>query len=234
MMAHPLDGASAHVAHAEKLLRDLVPLVKAVEREYKESLFAKYDKQTDNITLGIKRPRPLPFDIALIVSHVIHDLRCALDYIVYELARHDSGQIQEDTQFVIQDKACVFAKQVKRRLKGLSPGHVAAIEQLQPYNGVEWTKTIREISNPDKHRQLWALDRDFFADIVAIRDDHGTLMPECDLILSAVGDAGFDVKVKFGHTITVKFEDGLPVVETLQALQAQVASAVESFKPEFE
>jgi hypothetical protein len=39
-------------------------------------------------------------------------------------------------------------------LKRLSAAHVAAIEKLKPYNGVDWTKWLVIVSNPDKHRHL--------------------------------------------------------------------------------
>jgi hypothetical protein len=85
--------------------------------------------------------------------------------IVFELARHDSGGIEQDgTQFIIEDVKSDplkpnrgFDARSKRHLRGLNQAHIDAIESFQPYRGVEWTKTLRDISNPDKHRKLTLL-----------------------------------------------------------------------------
>jgi hypothetical protein len=49
-------------------------------------------------------------------------------------------------------------------LKGINPLHMAAIERLQPYKGCGWTKMLRDLSNPDKHRQF--VNMQFVADII--------------------------------------------------------------------
>jgi hypothetical protein len=38
-------------------------------------------------------------------------------------------------------------------LRGVNDPHVRTIESLQPYRGVAWTATLRDLSNPDKHRE---------------------------------------------------------------------------------
>jgi hypothetical protein len=74
-----------------------------------------------------------------------------------KLARLDTGKPQDGTQFPIEDKPKAFKHRQKRgSLKGLNERHVAKIEALQPYNGCDWTKTLRDISNPDKHRNITA------------------------------------------------------------------------------
>ncbi len=232
-MAHPLDGAFARVRRAEKHLRELVCGVEAFQRQHKEFMVAEYDKGTDQIRVSFKRPPVVPVELSLIASDIIHNLRSALDYIIYELARHDSGVIQEGTQFLIEDAAESFAKRSKGYLKGLNPKHVAAVQSLQPYKGVQWTKILRDISNPDKHRELIGIDRDWLTDSIIMRDDHGTLLKDPDVILRTVGDAGFNVSVKFHQAISVKFPNGLPVAQTLDGLKSQIADTVEAFKPEF-
>ena len=91
-------------------------------------------------------PEPSPI-LPLAVSDAIHNLRAALDYLVYELALHDSRAVQEGTQLPLE---CVksgkapggndigFDAVKSRFLKGVSTDHREAIERLQPYNGVEW------------------------------------------------------------------------------------------------
>ena len=45
----------------------------------------------------------------ILVGETVYNLRAALDYLVYELAILDSGQIQEYTQFPIEDRELFIA-----------------------------------------------------------------------------------------------------------------------------
>src|SRR5262245_2994099 len=54
-----------------------------------------------------------------------------------------------------------WGQRIIRRLTRLPNGGTAAIEALQPYNGCNWTKALRDISNPDKHRNITS----FFGDM---------------------------------------------------------------------
>ena len=43
----------------------------------------------------------------------------------------------------------------------------------------------------------------------------------------------YDIHVERKYTISITFSDGLPVIETLDAMKSQIARTVEMFKPEF-
>ena len=91
----------------------------------------------------------------VLIGEIFYNLRCASDYLVFELAKLDSGMEQNGTQFPIVDTKKDFEGRVKGPwLRGIKTAHVAEIERLQPYNGCTWTKRLRECSNPDKHRHL--------------------------------------------------------------------------------
>jgi hypothetical protein len=74
----------------------------------------------------------MPFLIAVLVGEICYNLRSALDYLVYGLARRDSGSIQKGTQFPIVDKKEQFVGNQTKRLAGLNSTHVEAIARLQP------------------------------------------------------------------------------------------------------
>jgi hypothetical protein len=169
--------------------------------------------------------------IGVLIGEICYNLRSALDYLVFELAKHDSGIAQDGTQFPIEDKRKNFKSRKKTWLKGINLGHIAAIERLQPYNGCDWTKALRELSNRDKHREFAQIDGDFAADAYSIGN------PKFDRLTSAVRRTvhpiygEMDVKVDF--TSRIFFADGTPIVETLEKVKLQVADTLAAFQAEF-
>lgn len=119
-----------------------------------------------------------------------------------------------------------------RPAKGVNPTHVAAIERLQPFNGCNWTKRLRDISNPDKHRELvqhlgesrihfwagWDTDLDRIHDAALRQATHPT--------------RGV-VEMKVHVAINVTFSDGSPVIETIQEIKRGVRQTLTDFNPEF-
>src|SRR5204863_4438007 len=111
---------------------------------------------------------------------MIYNLRAALDYVVFEPARFDSGQTQNGTQFPIEDKPEGFKGRQKTYLKGLTDPHVALVEEYQPCQGCNWTATLRDLSNPDKHRELHLLLSQLH-DEIEVATGHGFSAEELDL-----------------------------------------------------
>src|SRR5690349_913881 len=166
MQQHPLYGAQLRVERADKHLAEAQSLISGFSARCREHVVPKDDGRGSVYPALPTRP-DLPVTLPLAVSDAIHNMRAALDYIVFELASHDSGQIQDGTQFLIEDVKSDpanprrgFDGRKNRCLKGLSSAHVDMVESLQPYKGVEWTKTLRDISNPDKHRMLTVIADD--------------------------------------------------------------------------
>jgi hypothetical protein len=62
-------------------------------------------------------------------------LVAALDYLIFVLAKSDSGVEQDGTQFPVCKRKEFFDRGRKTMLKGMSDEHVALIERLQPYKG---------------------------------------------------------------------------------------------------
>ena len=140
------------------------------------------------------------------ITEIVEHLRATLDYLVYEVALHDSGDVQRGTQFVISDSADDFNRQTNRRLKGLSRNSIHIVEQYQPYRfpPLRW---LRELSNTSKHQHLHIVG--------AAR---GIL----------VGPPGFSAAIGY-----VAFADGSPVLETLDELRFAVQSIVDRFNDAF-
>jgi hypothetical protein len=177
----------------------------------------------------------VPLVFSVLVGEICYNLRAAMDYLVYELAILDSGSIVDGTQFPIEGKKKGFAfRQNGGWLNGLNSPHVAAIEALQPYRGCDWTKILRDLSNPDKHRRLHYNQGDFMLEVYPAADRlrflnlPGTVSSARDPV------TGKEVHVQINLTLDIQFSDGTPVIQTLQKIQAGVADTLEAFKPEFE
>lgn len=237
-MTHPLNGATLRFNRANRHFTEAETLVKGWGDSCKDSV----TRNTDGTHRMGKWPA-LPDALPLAVSDAIHNLRAALDYIVFELARLDSGQDDPDgTQFIIEDVKSDpenprrgFDPRSRQYLKWLSPAHVIAIEHLQPYKGVHWTKTLRDISNPDKHRRLM-LPSTFGRKLDAlIHHDRPDGRFEGDPIWTPEGPgiSRFDMEIDAQNTIAIGLPDPVPLIPTLRTIQVGVHGTIEAFKPEF-
>jgi len=213
---HPLDHAVARVNRAQEHLADLIRRLSGLAFEP-----------------GLRKPqieRDLMFSI--LVGEVCYNLRAALDYLVFELAKLDSGAEQEQTQFPIADDAGKFKEQ-SQRLKGLKRTHVKAIESLQPYNhGCEWTRRLRDWSNPDKHRTLARVQTKHELRVHAVDREHlreFENMPGATFI--EVKGTGVYAKLELHNDL--QFADGSTVIQPLEEILTHVAGTLEQFRNHF-
>lgn len=225
---HPLDGAYERVngawEHLDALKPDISSFAKTVADkvtlDYKKEVVQVGDRKIEAPVGTATAPGnvPAPPKLGRLISETIQNLRIALDYLIYELACFDSKRIVDNTQFVIVDSEEQFRKNLWH-LSGLSGLHIEMVQRLQPYAGCDWTKLLRDLSNPDKHRQFTV----FKHPIVFRLDSRNT-----EAIL-----AGKQVDVDSYTSIQITFNDGPPVVEGLEQLVLDVTHALDIFKPEF-
>lgn len=99
---------------------------------------------------------------AVITSDCFHNLRSALDYLIYAVAIQESSMNPppdcEKLQFPITDSSAIFENS-RWRIKSLSPGMQTALETVQPYNRPHPSlppllSILRDFDNSDKHRLL--------------------------------------------------------------------------------
>jgi len=226
---HPLDGAYERINGARENLDTLKPLIKdftqvvadGVSLDYKEG-FVNIKGERRRVPIGTASAQinqPAPLKVSRLIGYVVQDLRSALDYLVYELARFISKAVVDKTQFVIVDSEEEFRRN-KWHLRGLTGEHITEFEGLQPYKGCQWTGMLRDLSNPDKHRHLLAIK----SPVVIRIDPRNT-----EEIL-----AGRPVDVDSYASILIAFGDGTPVIEGLEQLVLDVAHILDGFKPEFQ
>ena len=105
-----------------------------------------------------------PFDrLSLVSGDCVHNLRGALDTLIYAAAIRDSGinppPNAKALQFPITDDSVAFAGEQKRRLAPLSARTQTRVERAQPYNRPHAVlppllRVLADFDNIDKHRLL--------------------------------------------------------------------------------
>jgi hypothetical protein len=231
-MAHPLDNAFKRIERAGKHLSDLDAEIAEYRRFKNESalMHLSNDKEGNVRPLGaaVFDYDPTP-DLSILVGEIAHNLRSALDYLIYELARLDSGQTQSRTQFPIESTPQGFNGRRNTFLKGISASHTMEIEALQPYKGCGWTKTLAEISNQDKHRELVMIATPSVVRWHLESERPQNLEPGAKIHRAPQAD-GTEAYVAVDFVVRVEFSDGAPVYETLQALKQNVVDTLTHLK----
>lgn len=183
-MTHPLDGPEFKVRCAEREIECLSRLEDAFRKDADYNIIrAEHNPKTgDDVYRVLVNVLPPP-DLGVLVGEIAHNLRSALDGLIYQLAclNPAAGDTPTGTQFPIflsgTPSGCKRRLAKGRRSKTmcgdtrhfnclgmkfidlLLPKHQAAIEMLQPYKrGGGGTSNllylISEINNADKHRLL--------------------------------------------------------------------------------
>jgi hypothetical protein len=155
MIPHMLNPCFERVVRAEEHLADLRHRLEDLFRRQENSIICQFDPNPPYILKATAPDYPMPpMRVGVLIGEICYNLRSALDYLIFELARHDSGSAQNGTQFPIEDTKRGFKSREKTWLKGINLSHIAAIETLQPYRECDWTKALRDLSNRDKHREF--------------------------------------------------------------------------------
>jgi hypothetical protein len=178
-MAHPLDGADTRVARArehfelvEREWNALPPDAKAI------TLGSEYKSDTQKIEVKIASVPAIDQRWSLELSECLFNLRCALNYLTWELAKWNlakKGETREpsrQTQYPLTTAEDQFPD---RQVKDLHSNHVTIIKWLQPYSPLYMTQftgpillganpeglanqhpalRLQELDNADKHRLL--------------------------------------------------------------------------------
>lgn len=172
--------------------------------------------------------------IPILIGEIIYNLGSALDYLVFKLAKLDSGGEKEGTQFPIVNAQKDWPSNVGRLLQGVNAAHVAAIERLQPYKGCDRARRLRGISNPDKHRHLVETGGDLAFHVhssLVVSDLSHCCGYERTAPHPIPGQPPVKVKVYFSRDVT--YCDGVPIIDTIKQVKVAVADTFDAFKPEF-
>lgn len=180
---HPLNGAWAKVARAERHLEELKADI-ARSPNYVDfvGFTQKFNADTSTIEITLKVPE-LPLVWSLMAADFAHNLRCALNYLVWELsiwnlrrqgiARDPDGKTQFPIRTVAPTKK--NPSPVVASLPDVYCEHVERIQALQPHGAAHllqfpedwlrnipldkltrssWLAKLARLTNDDKHRTL--------------------------------------------------------------------------------
>lgn len=128
----------------------------------------EYDPQTDTHFFRAHHDAPTPDALSAPLGEFFYNVRCALDYIVYELITLADNPVSARNAFPIYTTCSRYRDEAPRKIKGVSPETVAVFKQLQPFYGPNsnpldpaWRDPEREplavlqrLNDRDKHRTL--------------------------------------------------------------------------------
>lgn len=106
------------------------------------------------------RVEPFPTELPLLFGEWLHNLRSALDYIVWATAVHTSGQIpppgEGELQYPIYDSPATWERNL-RKLRPLAPHHREMLLIMQPFSSnldTNYLRWINRLARIDRHRTL--------------------------------------------------------------------------------
>lgn len=127
----------------------------------------------------------ISFDALTMAGDVVHNLRGALDHLAYQLVLVGNPETMPYSriEFPIAWDAGIYEKLKARKMEGMRPEAVKAIDELQPYKGGkgEALWKIHELDIIDKHRTVFSPGKDFLLEgpwvgptpyLLRVRDPH--------------------------------------------------------------
>lgn len=229
-----LQDAVARLARNKQLINELSDLLRDYEKCVFERYLPAFDESRAEYVVELPDPTsfPPPASIKILVGDIVDNLRKSLDYLVFQIAKHNEGKEVGNTQFVISGSAHQFDRAKKSGLKGLKEHQIRIIEEYQPYNGGEWLALLAKMSNQDKHRELHGV---FNRDGLEMRFNTSNETEDYPdfAVFKNVDNHGANVCIKSNEPV-VRLEDGRPALATLLVLHQGVFQVIERFANDFE
>lgn len=170
-----------------------------------------------------KLPTHLLPEARLLASEAIHHLRTALEYLAHQLVWLDTGAPFEESAFPMCRKSRAWRKALESRLPGVTERHAREIHALQPFH-CDWTRQLKELSNADKHRNVFDVGQLVQGDHLTLSTQQGAPHPS---------DPELWVLTPMRQRVSLQFEDGSDAIETIVRLAGHAARTLASFQPEF-
>jgi hypothetical protein len=134
-------------------------------------IVGEFEAEASEYLFRVKVLREPPLRLGVMLGDFIHNLRSALDHLVWQLVLLDGNSPDRSTCFPVASSREQFDRMAEKALPGLIPEHVARIEALQPYHArdrqeVHLLKLLPRLSNTDKHQIVHATLGWFRSDFV--------------------------------------------------------------------
>lgn len=159
-----LDGSWAKLERAKRHVDDLRGEIRKAgdDKPYIIDLRSEYHPDTRSVVFYAERLPKIPDDCGLIIGDAIHNFRCALDHLWWQLAIKHLGREPTDKEAgAIQFPIFSTDKwEGHRYLSHINPTDAALVKPFQPYRprydleGVNPLEVLADLSNTDKHRTI--------------------------------------------------------------------------------
>lgn len=141
---------------AKKHLRDLEIARDRFIETKPYAVHCETDSNTGYLVYKITRIDPPPPVIALLTGDTIHNLRSALDHLVYQLVLVNGAVPTKQTAFPVFDDAVSYKTGSIGKIKGMAQAAIDRINASQPYKGGsgEMLWCLHYLDIADKHHAL--------------------------------------------------------------------------------
>jgi hypothetical protein len=117
---------------------------------------SRFNEDSTQYVSHLRIIEPPPIDWAIRFGEAVHNMRSALDHVIYQLTiRHHGGPLAKTGFPIFLDRE-PFERFGQAQIRGLLPAAQAVIEGLQPYHAPKPKDTVlwnlQESWNQDKHR----------------------------------------------------------------------------------
>jgi hypothetical protein len=176
-VTHPLAGIDEKLRRAGEHLKTLQDEARSLLQRNSPTIGAEHADEQRAWFVVVESCPDVPPRFGVVLGEAIHNMRSALDHLIWQIVVACGNTPSQWNQFPIFDSPARFQKRVVRRrergepsmLLGVDDRTFDAIEQLQPYHvssdrHVHALAVLRDLSNTDKHRlvhtSLYSLTED--------------------------------------------------------------------------
>jgi hypothetical protein len=115
----------------------------------------KEEPLTGNFIYYVRYVPAVPEEVSLIAGDILHNFRCALDYVFCGMLLAAGITPSTNAKFPIYGRPEIFEKVLPSKTMGLEEEVRNAIRRLRPYKGGNYFLwALHELNNTDKHRLL--------------------------------------------------------------------------------
>lgn len=159
MIEASLDGPRSKVDRAKEHIGDLESTIERFFESDPYKISIKDNPQSGKREWVVTEVADLPTSLALITGDAVHNLKSALDHLIWQLVIANGGKPDEmRTEFPIWGSEAKFEAGKPGNAKGISEGALKVLYGLKPYKGGNaalWLLSRLDII--DKHRLVLAV-----------------------------------------------------------------------------
>lgn len=154
-----MDGPRAKVERAAENINLLNSAVGRFFETGPYEIVGEFDAECSQYVWSVKITQQPPLELGVMLGEAVHNLRSALDLLVWQLVLLNAGVPSRENYFVVARSKAEFDRRAGVRLQGIADAHFAFIEKLQPYHAGgradgHFLVLLSWLSNTDKHRVI--------------------------------------------------------------------------------